>query len=240
MKTEAAIGAVEGAARAAFGTVTALPDLRIFAPVHPAGLSARARDLVERALAAAMLVALSPLFAMIALLIRLRDPGPVFFGHLRVGRGGRTFRCLKFRTMRVDGDAILARHLATHPAAAEEWRTTRKLRDDPRVSPLGRMLRRTSLDELPQIVNILRGEMALVGPRPIVEEEMRRFGPAIHDYLSVRPGLTGLWQISGRSDLDYGTRVRLDQHYVRTRSLAQDLRILLRTARVVLLQRGSC
>lgn len=240
MKPEMSLPTVDGPVRAAFGTVRGLPDLSGFASDRRACLAERAREAAERGIAALLLVMLAPLFGMVALLILVLDPGPVFYGHLRVGRGGRTFHCLKFRTMRTDGDAILARHLAANPAAALEWEATRKLRDDPRVTPLGRALRRSSLDELPQIVNILRGEMALVGPRPIVEDEMRQFGTAIHDYLSVRPGLTGLWQISGRSDLDYGTRVRFDQHYVRTRSIAGDVRILLATVRVVLSQRGSC
>lgn len=193
----------------------------------------------DRAAAALGLVLLLPLLAIIAALIYLRDPGPVLFAHERIGRNGKRFRCYKFRTMKMDGDAVLERHLASDPQAACEWKATRKLRRDPRVTALGDALRRSSIDELPQLINILRGEMSIVGPRPIVEEEVHHYGQAIEDYLSVRPGLTGLWQISGRSDIGYIDRVRLDQTYVRTRSFPGDLRIILRTVGVVLTQRGS-
>ncbi len=206
------------------------------APARPDPLS---KTLLDRGAALLALVMLAPLFLMVAALIYLRDPGPVFFAHRRIGKGGRSFRCLKFRTMAMDGDAILERHLACNDTAASEWRETRKLKDDPRVTPLGDVLRRSSLDELPQLINILRGDMSIVGPRPIVEDEVRFYGAAMADYLSVRPGLTGLWQISGRNDVGYGQRVRLDQEYVRGQSFGGDLGIILRTVRVVLQQKGS-
>lgn len=193
----------------------------------------------DRVVAALALLMLAPVLLAIAAWIALRDQGPVLFAHPRIGKNGRMFRCLKFRTMAVDADAILSRHLAESPAAAAEWRATQKLRDDPRVTRLGRFLRRTSLDELPQLFNILRGEMSLVGPRPIVEAEVHHYGAAIFDYMSVRPGLTGLWQVSGRSDVGYTERVRMDQRYVRDCTLRNDLRILWRTVGVVLRREGS-
>jgi len=193
----------------------------------------------DRTAAAFGLLLLSPLLLMVAILVWLGDPGPVLYGHVRLGWGGRTFRCLKFRTMVRDGDRVLSAHLASNPEAAREWAETRKLRDDPRVTPLGRVLRRTSLDELPQLFNVLKGDMSLVGPRPIVAEEAHHYGPAIRAYLSVRPGLTGLWQVGGRSDTSYAERVRLDQAYVQRRSLTLDVIILLRTVAVVLGGRGS-
>lgn len=193
----------------------------------------------DRTAAVLGLLLLLPLLLMVAGLIWLRDPGPVLYAHPRVGRGGRVFRCLKFRTMVRNGDEVLARHLARDPEAAREWEETRKLRHDPRVTTLGRRLRKSSIDELPQLLNVARGEMSLVGPRPIVEAEARYYGAAMRDYTSVRPGLTGPWQIGGRSDTTYAERVRLDQSYVRNRSLWLDLKIILRTVVVVLKGRGS-
>lgn len=193
----------------------------------------------DRIAAALGVVALSPLFLMIAVIMYFRDPGPLFYGHLRMGRNGKPFHCLKFRTMVVNGDAVLQRHLATNPAADVEWRATRKLKSDPRVTEVGRILRRTSMDELPQLINIVRGEMRIVGPRPIVEDEAVHYGDAMELCLSVHPGLTGLWQISGRSDVGYDQRVALDCEYVRTRTFRGDLKIIVRTVGVVFFQKGS-
>jgi exopolysaccharide production protein ExoY len=193
----------------------------------------------DRAAAAAGLIVLAPVFLAVILWMLVRDRGPVLFAHARIGKAGRRFHCLKFRTMRPDASEILARHLAGNRAAAAEWAATRKLRDDPRVTPLGRVLRRSSLDELPQLLNILRGEMSLVGPRPITDDEMRHYGSAMRDYLSVRPGLTGLWQVSGRSDIGYAERVQLDRAYVRNRTFLQDIAILWRTVGVVARRKGS-
>ena len=189
--------------------------------------------------AGVILVALCPVLLMIAACIWARDPGPILFAHRRIGKGGRPFSCLKFRTMVVDAQPILVRHLAENPDAAQEWSETQKLRDDPRVTQLGATLRRTSLDELPQLINILKGEMSLVGPRPIVMDEVAHYGTVIRDYISVRPGLTGLWQVSGRSDTGYRDRVSLDQKYVRQRTFWGDLGILVRTVKVVLRGKGS-
>ena len=148
---------------------------------------------------------------LVALTIWVADGRPVIYRHRRIGRDGAAFDCLKFRTMARDADRALAAHLARSPAARAEWEATRKLRDDPRIlGGLGRFLRRTSLDELPQILNVLRGEMSLVGPRPIVREELVHYGGQSRWYLAVRPGVTGPWQVGGRSDTSYATRVRLD------------------------------
>jgi exopolysaccharide production protein ExoY len=200
------------------------------------GLSKRAIDIV---LALSVLLTFLPLMLFIAMLIRLEDRGPAFFGHERVGYNGRRFRCLKFRSMSVNAKELLEAHLLQNPAARQEWEFTQKLRDDPRITPLGRFLRTTSLDELPQLINVLRGDMSLVGPRPIVQAEMPRYADRITDYLCVRPGITGLWQVSGRSDVDYDRRVELDAQYVRNWSLRSDLFILFRTVFVVFSRSGS-
>ena len=190
------------------------------------------------AAAAVLLVLLLPVFIVLGLLIRL-DGGPAMFSHRRVGTLGRRFQCLKFRSMVLDADAVLARLLRDDPAAAEEWAATQKLRNDPRITPIGRILRKTSLDELPQLINVLRGEMSLVGPRPIVENEVSRYGDQIGYYMAARPGMTGLWQVSGRSETTYDDRVRLDVRYVREWSLWQDIAILLKTVLVVIQRRGA-
>lgn len=188
--------------------------------------------------AAAMLVVLAPVFAVIAAVVAL-DGGPVLYAHRRVGTGGRRFGCLKFRSMVRDSDVALHRLLAADPAAAAEWADRQKLSRDPRVTAVGRFLRSTSLDELPQLINILRLEMSFVGPRPIVEAEVPRYRDAIKYYYEARPGLTGLWQVSGRSDTGYAERVMLDTRYVQTWSLGQDLRILAQTVPAVLARRGA-
>jgi exopolysaccharide production protein ExoY len=193
----------------------------------------------DQLLAVAALIALMPLLMMIAALVHFGDRGPIFFSQWRLGHQGRYFRCLKFRTMLVDADAALVRHLDADPDAAAEWAAARKLKVDPRITPVGDLLRRTSLDELPQLINIARGEMSIVGPRPIVREEAEYYGDALGEYLAVRPGLTGLWQISGRNDVGYDERVELDRHYVSTMTLGGDLLIILRTVHAVLGRRGS-
>ncbi len=180
-----------------------------------------------------MLVA-APAIVMIAVAIKATMGGPVIFGHDRVGRGGRKFRCLKFRSMVANGDEVLHRYLDTHPEAQIEWAKNQKLADDPRVTRFGRILRRSSLDELPQFYNILRGDMSCVGPRPIVEGELIRYGKVASDYLSVRPGLTGIWQVSGRSRITYEERVALDADYIRNWTLKRDFAILFRTIPAVM------
>ncbi len=184
---------------------------------------------IDLILASLALVLAAPLMLLISVAIRVVMGGPVFFVQERVGLHGRHFKCLKFRTMATNGDYILQEHLRVDTAAASEWNRTRKLARDPRVGPLGRFLRKTSLDELPQIINILRGEMSCVGPRPIQQAELTYYGPHQKTYLSVVPGLTGLWQCSGRSSLSYEQRVELDAYYVQNRSLLLDFSIILRT-----------
>jgi Undecaprenyl-phosphate galactose phosphotransferase WbaP len=185
------------------------------------------------------LVLLAPFFLIVALMVRA-DGGPAFFAHQRVGRGGKLFGCLKFRSMVVDSQARLEALLANDPAARAEWEATRKLKNDPRITRIGRFLRSTSLDELPQLINVLRGEMSLVGPRPVQEAEIDRYyGASAAHYMAVRPGITGLWQVSGRSETSYESRVALDVSYVSRPSLLADLSILLRTPVAVLSRRGA-
>ncbi|WP_218884286.1 sugar transferase [Burkholderia guangdongensis] len=198
-----------------------------------ANLGKRAFDV---SVAALLLVALAPLFAFVALAVKA-DGGPALYGHERVGRYGRRFRCLKFRTMVPDADAVLKAVLERDPDARAEWAREFKLKRDVRVTAIGRFLRRSSLDELPQLFNVMRGDMSLVGPRPIVASELPRYGADAVYYLASRPGITGLWQVSGRNDVGYAARVALDVAYVRTRSMRRDLVILLKTVKVVL--RGS-
>jgi len=230
--------------------MTNLSDLQGFDHAHGAAIGTTDRrslglyNLVKRpadvAMTLAMLALLAPLLIVLWGFCRL-DGGPGIYGHVRVGRHGRSFRCLKFRTMVTDAEAVLARYLAQCPQARIEWATTRKLTDDPRITRVGRLLRATSFDELPQLFNVLQGDMSLVGPRPVVQAELDDFfgrrGAAA--YLSVRPGLTGLWKVSGRSDVDYPRRVALDMTYVRNASFTLDARILVRTVLVVLLRKGA-
>ena len=197
----------------------------------------RGLDVVMAGLALAVLL---PVFAVLALLVR-RDGGPIFFAHTRIGQNGLGFGCLKFRSMHTDSQEALANLLATSPAARAEWEATRKLKHDPRVTRIGRFLRATSLDELPQLINVLRGEMSLVGPRPVTAVELEEFyGAAAAHYMSVRPGITGLWQVSGRSDTRYAQRVALDVAYATQPSLWRDIQILARTPLVVLARKGAC
>ncbi|HJV95883.1 MAG TPA: sugar transferase [Albitalea sp.] len=189
--------------------------------------------------AAALLLLFAPLMAIVAWLIWKRDGAPIFFAHYRVGQDGRLFRCLKFRTMVRDSEAVLARLLHESAEARAEWDRDQKLSKDPRITPVGHFLRKTSLDELPQLFNVLRGEMNLVGPRPITVGELQRYQGARWHYLCVRPGMTGLWQVSGRNNTSYDERVELDRRYVEGRTAWQDLNILLRTIKVVLKSEGA-
>jgi lipopolysaccharide/colanic/teichoic acid biosynthesis glycosyltransferase len=217
-------------------------------PVRSDGLGARrfSGRVAQRALKVCfdmlvgliLLLFLSPV--LIALMLYVRsDGGPALFGQFRVGRNGRLFRCFKIRTMVVDAEDRLREMLDSDPNAAREWTQTHKLTRDPRITRIGTLLRQTSLDELPQLLNVVRGEMSLVGPRPIVMAEAARYADAMDFYCAVRPGITGLWQVSGRSRLSYSERVRLDVQYVTDWSLYQDFLILLRTVPAVLLRRGA-
>lgn len=196
----------------------------------------RALDVVG---ASTFLILFSPLLIGVALLALAMQGRPLIYGHQRVGKGGRAFKCFKFRTMVHDGDAVLAEHLAQNALARSEWESTRKLKDDPRITPLGRTLRKLSVDELPQFFNVLAGNMSLVGPRPIVEAEADYYGAHIDAYYSIRPGITGAWQVSGRSDTSYDGRVRLDVDYIESWSLKKDLVILAKTVPAVLNSDGS-
>jgi len=209
-----------------------------------AGLNGRARpqllkEAMDMFLSALLLVLAAPLFAVIIAVSSL-DGGPIFFAHRRLGADGLPFDCLKFRTMVVDADHVLEHALAQDALLAEEWRTSRKLSRDPRVTALGVFLRKTSLDELPQLINVLRRDMSLVGPRPIVQNEVLLYGEGIVQYYAARPGLTGLWQVSGRSSTSYARRVELDVWYVNNWTIWCDLGVLLKTIPVVLLRRGAC
>ena len=206
-------------------------------PTARRGIGAkRAFDIMA---ACAILFFALPAMFFIAVLMFSSDRGPILFSHERIGRNGQRFRCLKFRSMVVDSQEALRRHLELFPNARAEWEATQKLRDDPRITPLGRFLRITSLDELPQLINVIRGDMSLVGPRPIVQDEVVRYADQIEHYSAVRPGITGLWQVSGRSDCDYDQRVQLDTLYVRQWSFVGDLVILVKTIKVVILRTGS-
>ncbi len=198
-------------------------------------VSKRIFDIVVASLA---IIILSPLIIAIVVFAYLSSGAPMF-KHRRVGKGGRFFDCIKFRTMVPDADRVLQNLLSNNREAREEWLRDHKLRDDPRVTRLGKFLRRTSLDELPQLWNVLRGEMSLVGPRPVVPDELRRYGNKVAVFLSATPGITGLWQVSGRNDTDYRRRVALDVCYVRSRSLLLDVYILIKTLPAVFARNGA-
>ena len=188
--------------------------------------------------AVAAILFLLPMLVLLAAIIKVSDRGPVLYRHQRVGRNGVPFPCLKFRTMMVDLDQALKRYLISNAEAAREWEQTQKLKKDPRITSLGSILRASSLDELPQLFNILRGEMSFVGPRPIVTAEISKYGTQIDAYLRARPGLTGAWQVSGRNDVSYETRVALDRDYVENWTFSRDMVILLKTVRVVVTSHG--
>ena len=195
----------------------------------------RALDIV---LATTLLLLLMPLMAAISAAVAM-DGGPIIHGHRRVGRNGKEFSCLKFRTMIMDAENCLSEYLGHHPNEREEWERERKLAKDPRITSIGRMLRRSSLDELPQLWNVIEGNMSLVGPRPVTQSELGFYGESVNLYKSVQPGITGLWQISGRNNVAYNKRVMLDAQYVLDWTLKNDLNILLRTPRVVLSRAGA-
>jgi Undecaprenyl-phosphate galactose phosphotransferase WbaP len=201
------------------------------APARP--ITEALKRIVDVIGAAFLGIVFSPLILTVAVLIR-RQGGSVIYRHRRVGRDGKAFDCLKFRSMVPDADRVLRDLLEQHPELRSEWLRDHKLRDDPRITAVGRFLRRTSLDELPQLWNVIRGEMSLVGPRPVVREELLRYGRCACIYLSARPGVTGLWQVTGRNNTDYRRRVVLDVYYVRRQNLLLDLYILAKTTRVVL------
>ena len=180
------------------------------------------------------------LMVIIAIAVRLSSGSKVIYGHTRVGRNGQLFQCLKFRSMVENSDEVLRNLLETDADARAEWDRDFKLKDDPRITRIGRFIRTTSLDELPQLWNVIKGEMSVVGPRPVVQAEFDQYyGNAKEHYLSVPPGLTGLWQVSGRNDLDYSTRVALDKSYVENSNVFYDFMIVIRTVKVMVVRRGA-
>jgi Undecaprenyl-phosphate galactose phosphotransferase WbaP len=197
------------------------------------------KRLIDQSLSVTLGILLLPVMLAIIVIIRLESPGNALFFHRRIGHGGRQFRMWKFRTMRQDGNRILEEYLSIHPEERDEWEEKRKLRNDPRITRVGRILRKTSLDELPQLWNVLRGDMSMVGPRPIVADEATKYSEWFDHYCRVVPGLTGLWQVSGRSDTDYKKRVDLDSYYVRNWSPWFDIYLLARTVRVVFKGEGA-
>jgi exopolysaccharide production protein ExoY len=204
----------------------------------PEALGGGVKRWFDAATALSAIIVLLPLLCLIAIAIKLADGGPVLYRHRRIGRCGSTFDCLKFRTMVVDADQVLQQHLALDCQASREWAEKQKLTSDPRITALGGALRKSSLDELPQLFNILKGEMSVVGPRPIVSAEVPKYGECLAYYYRARPGLTGLWQISGRNDVDYATRVALDREYTENWSFWKDAMIIIMTFRVVVTSRG--
>jgi Undecaprenyl-phosphate galactose phosphotransferase WbaP len=200
-------------------------------------------QIVKRSFDLAICIALgtlfSPLIAFLYLALKLTSPGPAFYGHTRIGRNNKEFKVWKFRSMVVNADAVLTQHLDADPLLREEWELCQKLRRDPRITVLGRILRKTSLDELPQLWNVIRGQMSLVGPRPIVHSEVEKYGRIYRQYLRVTPGITGLWQISGRNNTTYEMRTKIDDYYVRNWSITLDIYILARTFKTVFLIEGA-
>lgn len=198
-----------------------------------------AKRLLDLLLVAALAPIAIPVLLILAVLIKLTSPGPVFYRHLRVGQYGRPFRLWKLRTMWAESESLLTHYLKTNPEARTQWQRQQKLYDDPRVTPLGRLLRKSSLDELPQLINILLGEMSFVGPRPITDAELRRYGGAVEACFAAKPGLTGLWQVRGRGRVQYEVRVSYDTEYVCTWTLSMDVVLLLKTIPVVWSEKGA-
>lgn len=185
------------------------------------------------------MIAISPLLLLICICIKLDSPGPILFAHRRIGKDGKAFNCYKFRSMCKDAEARLEKILVEDEEVKEEWGKSFKIKNDLRVTKVGKFLRKTSLDELPQILNVLKGEMSLVGPRPIVGEELVRYGEYVDDYLVVRPGITGMWQVNGRSDTTYDERVRMDSWYVRNWNFWLDIMLLWKTIKTVFKCEGA-
>ncbi|MDB5460829.1 MAG: exopolysaccharide biosynthesis protein [Caulobacteraceae bacterium] len=201
------------------------------------GALKRACDL---SIALPILLFLAPLMLFLAFAVKMRDGGPIFFVHSRVGRDGRLFSCLKFRSMIVDAEHRMQSLLRDDPDAAREWAEKQKLTHDPRVTPVGRVLRATSADELPQLINVVLGDMSLVGPRPITPDQIDEYGPGFARYCTARPGITGIWQVSGRNETTFRRRSEYDQVYLKAWSLPTDLALLVRTVDVVVRRRGAC
>ncbi|MDX8513106.1 sugar transferase [Mesorhizobium captivum] len=203
------------------------PGIRVGQNRRPLG--GRSKRVMDLTVALIALVLATPVMLAITLLILVTDGAPAIFSHTRVGFNGKRFACYKFRTMVANADQVLADYIANNPEAAKEWEQNWKFKNDPRITFLGHILRKSSLDELPQLINVLRGDMSCVGPRPVVPDELQRYGACAIDYLRTRPGLTGLWQVTGRDAIDYPSRVSIDSRYVRNWSMWVDVVILART-----------
>lgn len=227
------------------GTVTDAQGIITQPAIHHGGggrettMSERVIRVLDILISLAVLVFFFPVLALVAVAVKFQDNGPVFFGHTRIGCDGQEFKCFKFRSMLVDAEARLQRLLETDAAARAEWAQDHKLKNDPRITAFGLLLRKTSIDEFPQLWNVLKGDMSLVGPRPIVRTEIRKYGKSFRQYASVRPGLTGLWQVAGRNDVSYTRRVAMDRLFSRRKSVSLYLYILFMTVPAVLMQRGS-
>ena len=183
----------------------------------------------------AMIIFCFPIFFILSILIKLGSRGPIFYSQIRLGKNKKPFKCIKFRTMSEEADDILKNLLIENEDLRDEFQRTQKLKNDPRITPIGKFLRRTSLDEFPQFINVVLGEMSIIGPRPIVKEEQNRYDKNLNEVFSIKPGITGLWQVSGRNNLSYERRVMLDLIYARNRNFYIDLNILIRTIGVILL-----
>ena len=190
-------------------------------------------------IASVAIVFFSPLILVCAVMIRMKDGGPALYSQKRYGLNGNTFKCYKLRSMATDAEAQLIKILATDPIARDEWERTQKLSRDPRITPIGHFMRKTSVDELPQLWNVIRGDMSVVGPRPIVQSEIARYAEHFERYSSVPPGITGLWQVRGRSNTTYEERVEIDVEYANTRSFWGDISIIFKTIPAVLRSRGA-
>jgi lipopolysaccharide/colanic/teichoic acid biosynthesis glycosyltransferase len=198
-----------------------------------------AKRLFDIVFSLSVLILFFPIYIILALLIAISSEGPIFYVQERVGKNYRRFKCIKFRTMVTNADEILAQMMATSPELRQEFTTTFKLKKDPRITKIGHFLRITSLDEFPQFWNVLKGDMSVVGPRPLVTDELVKYGIHIDEVLTIRPGITGLWQVSGRNDIPYPRRVQIDLHYVNFRNFWLDLRIILKTINVVLMPKNN-
>jgi exopolysaccharide production protein ExoY len=214
--------------------------LRLAAIGSPAPVGMTLKRTVDIVLALSGIILLAPLLIICFAVTALTSPGPALFRHRRVGFNGKHFDCFKFRTMVTDAPERLRKLLESDPSAAAEWATNRKLRNDPRITAIGGILRKSSLDELPQLFNVLKGDMSIVGPRPVTDEELERYASSVNAYLSCRPGITGLWQVSGRSTTTYNKRVACDTFYARNWSMALDVKIIAVTIPALLVSDNAC
>ena len=219
-------------------SVLALPLSRELRPNRESFYTIYGKRMFDIVFALTLLPLLVPIILALAVLVK-RDGGPAFFGHLRVGQHGRTFKCWKLRSMRPDAENYLKKYLDENPAARREWEANYKLADDPRITRIGKIIRKTSLDELPQILNVLAGEMSFVGPRPVLKDELLKYGTAQQDYMAGRPGVTGLWQVTLRNDGPYEERVALDVKYRRLENFWGDLKIIFLTPLKILKPTGQ-